>query len=87
MAENSSCEWIDYSIDEIKADSKGAIAIGPFGSRMKSDCYVEFGIPVIRGNNISATKELIGDFVYISDELADELSICKCIRGGSIFSS
>jgi type I restriction enzyme S subunit len=38
MAESSSCEWKDYSIDEIKADSNGAIAIGPFGSRMKSDC-------------------------------------------------
>jgi type I restriction enzyme S subunit len=46
-------EWPKVYIDDIKAKAKGAIAIGPFGSRMKSDCYVESGIPVIRGKNIT----------------------------------
>jgi len=35
-------------VDELKAKSKGAIAIGPFGSKMKSDCYVPSGVPVTR---------------------------------------
>ena len=50
MADNG---WTMKSIEELKAPTNGAIAIGPFGSRMKSDCYVPTGVPVIRGTNIS----------------------------------
>jgi type I restriction enzyme S subunit len=66
-------EWPTRSIDELKANSRAAIAIGPFGSRMKSDCYVPTGIPVIRGTNISDTRELVGDMVYITPEKAEEV--------------
>ena len=38
-----SSEWPLVSIDNIKATRSGSIAIGPFGSRMKSDCYVSNG--------------------------------------------
>ena len=61
------------AVDELKAPRKGAIAIGPFGSRMKSDCYVPSGVPVIRGNNIGDTRDLIGEMVYIAPEFADKL--------------
>ena len=54
--------WRYLTIDVIKAKSATAIAIGPFGSRMKSDRYVPVDIPVIRRNNISDTRELVGDF-------------------------
>jgi type I restriction enzyme S subunit len=47
--------WRYLTIDVITAKSATAIAIGPFGSRMKSDRYVPVDIPVIRGNNISDT--------------------------------
>ncbi len=66
-------DWALKSIDELKAPTNGAIAIGPFGSRMKSDCYVETGVEVIRGTNISDTRVLIGDMVCITPELADQL--------------
>ena len=56
-------EWSFTTIDELKAESKGSIAIGPFGSRMKSDCYVESGIPVIRGTNITGGPNFEGEFV------------------------
>lgn len=56
--------WIIANVDELKAPKSGSIAIGPFGSRMKSDCYVSAGVPVIRGNNISDTRELIGEMVF-----------------------
>jgi type I restriction enzyme S subunit len=65
--------WRYLTIDVIKAKSATAIAIGPFGSRMKSDRYVPVDIPVIRGNNISDIRELVGDFVYVAPETADEL--------------
>ena len=66
-------EWPMKSIDELKAKSRTAIAIGPFGSRMKSDCYVPLGVPVIRGTNISDTRELIGEMVCITPEKAKEV--------------
>jgi hypothetical protein len=65
--------WASRTIDELKAKSRTAIAIGPFGSRMKSDCYVASGVPVIRGNNISDTRELVGEMVYITSEKAEEV--------------
>ena len=66
-------EWPTKSIDELKAKSRAAIAIGPFGSRMKSDCYVASGVPVIRGTNISDTRDLVGEMVYITPEKAKEV--------------
>jgi type I restriction enzyme S subunit len=68
-----SSDWPLISIDEIKADSKSAIAIGPFGSNMKSDCYVNEGVPVIRGTNITGGPTFQGEFVHITQELADKL--------------
>lgn len=65
--------WTLKSLDELKAPTKGAIAIGPFGSRMKSDCYVPSGVEVIRGTNISDTRLLTGDMVCITPQLADQL--------------
>jgi hypothetical protein len=51
--------WEISTIDQIKAKTERAIAIGPFGSRMKSNLYVPNGVPVIRGNNISDTRALL----------------------------
>jgi type I restriction enzyme, S subunit len=66
-------EWTTKTIDELKAKNRTAIAIGPFGSRMKSDCYVPSGVPVIRGNNISDTRDLVGEMVFITPEKAEEV--------------
>jgi type I restriction enzyme S subunit len=78
-------EWQTLTVDEIKAPGDRSIAIGPFGSRMKADLYVASGVPVIRGNNISDTRALIGDFVFVSDEIADELRACNVHAGDLVF--
>lgn len=78
-------EWKRYTIDQLKADTPAAIAIGPFGSRMKSDTYVPSGVPVIRGNNISETKKLTNDFVYITPEFADQLVSQNVTNGDLVF--
>jgi type I restriction enzyme, S subunit len=78
-------EWQTATVDEIKAPVDRSIAIGPFGSRMKADVYVASGVPVIRGNNISDTRALVGDFVFISDETADELRACNVYAGDLVF--
>lgn len=78
-------EWPLVTIDSIKADSKGAIAIGPFGSRMKSDCYVDDGIPVIRGTNITGGPTFEGDFVYITEDKADTLGSSNVYQYDLVF--
>jgi hypothetical protein len=52
---------------------------------MKSDCYVPIGVPVIRGNNISDTRELVGDFVHITEQQADELRACNVVTDDLVF--
>lgn len=80
------CEgWRICTIDDLKAPTHGAIAIGPFGSRMKSDCYVPFGVPVIRGTNISFTRGFTGEFVFIAPEFADSLGNAIVRAGDLVF--
>jgi len=69
-----SSEWPVVSIDEIKAPGAGSIAIGPFGSRMKSDCYVDAGVRVVRGTNLTGGRSFSGEFVFITPEKAAELN-------------
>lgn len=78
-------DWPISRIEELQADSDKAIAIGPFGSKMKSDCYVPSGVPVIRGSNISDSLLLTGDFVYITEEKADELRSCNVYADDLVF--
>src|SRR5690554_1267641 len=80
-----SSNWPIVTIDEIKAKDKNSIAIGPFGSRMKSDCYVDSGIPVIRGNNLGSGPEFVNDFVYVSEDKANELASCNVYSGDLVF--
>jgi type I restriction enzyme, S subunit len=77
--------WRIATMDEIKANEPGAVAIGPFGSRMKADLYVSAGIPVIRGNNISDTHALSGEFVYVSEELGEQLRSSLVYPGDLVF--
>jgi len=71
--------WNTYRIEDI-ADK---ITIGPFGSRMKSDAYVESGVPVIRGTNLTGSKKFSGDWVFISEQLAKQLENC-CVSNGDL---
>ena len=77
--------WQSLTIDQLKADGEGSLVIGPFGSRMKANCYVPFGVPVIRGNNLSDTCALCGDFVHISDEMADSMRSCNARADDLVF--
>ncbi|WP_175751573.1 restriction endonuclease subunit S [Burkholderia anthina] len=78
-------EWQVLTVDQIKAKDDRAIAIGPFGSRMKADTYVSSGVPVIRGNNISDTRVFVDDFVFVSEQTADELRACNVFSGDLVF--
>jgi type I restriction enzyme S subunit len=74
-------EWRKARVDEIAEK----IAIGPFGSRMKSDTYTEIGVPVIRGTNLTGGRSFSGEWVYISEEDADQLASCNVTEGDLVF--
>ncbi|WP_156189468.1 restriction endonuclease subunit S [Acinetobacter indicus] len=71
--------WNIYRIEDIAEK----ITIGPFGSRMKSDAYVESGVPVIRGTNLTGSKKFSGDWVFITEKLAKQLENC-CVSNGDL---
>ena len=77
--------WPIVSIDDIKASSKASIAIGPFGSRLKADSYIPSGVPVIRGNNLNGARFLTNEFVYVSDEKANELTSSNVYADDLVF--
>ena len=78
-------EWPLVSIDNIKAARSGSIAIGPFGSRMKSDCYVSSGVRVVRGTNLTGGRSFSGDFVFITPEKAEELNSANLLPNDLVF--
>ena len=45
-ASESGSEWPVVKLEEVSSDEPGSIAIGPFGSRMKSDVYTPSGVPI-----------------------------------------
>ena len=78
-------KWPVVELGELAAGEAGAVAIGPFGSRMKANVYSEDGVPVIRGTNISTGRWLEGDWVYIPYEFAAGLENCLLKPGDLTF--
>jgi type I restriction enzyme S subunit len=74
-------EWIKVTLDQIKAPIPNAIAMGPFGSRIKTDNFVPEGVPVIRGGNLNANRLLDDEFVFLTEEKADELKASNARPG------
>lgn len=73
-------EWPRVPLGDL-ADRDG-FAIGPFGSRMKTDNYTDCGARVLRGTNITDDGRIAGgDFVYVSDDFADALGSARLRRG------
>lgn len=56
------------------------VAMGPFGSSIKTDNFVDAGVPVVRGGNL--TSGFIDDsFVFLREEKADELKNANAFSG------
>jgi type I restriction enzyme S subunit len=78
-------KWKEVELQDIALQQKGSIVSGPFGSNIGSRFFVEEGIPVIRGNNLSLGKEKFKDdgFVYLTEEKA--FRNCEAIKDDIIF--
>jgi type I restriction enzyme, S subunit len=69
-------EWKECTLADIAKRQKGAIISGPFGSNISSKYFVEEGVPVIRGNNVSkelGTRFIDSGFVFLTEQKAKEL--------------
>ena len=65
--------WSVKKISRVKSYSKYAISMGPFGSDIKTDNFVESGIPLIQGNNLTNLHVQDDNIVFITEEKANEL--------------
>lgn len=65
--------WEKKPLVELATQDKRAIVDGPFGASLKTDEYIESGVPVIRINNIRERKFVNENFKYITEEKYEEL--------------
>jgi type I restriction enzyme S subunit len=66
-------DWDCERIGDAAANVANSIVGGPFGSDLVSADYVNAGVPVIRGQNMSANV-VSGEFVFVSPQKARSLS-------------
>ncbi|MFJ2507602.1 restriction endonuclease subunit S [Arthrobacter citreus] len=81
-------EWLSYTIGEIAAHAKSALATGPFGSAVSSKNFRSSGVPMLRGSNLTeevGTRLNETDLVYLDPVLAETFSRSTARRGDLIF--
>ena len=78
-------EWDFLPLSKLHSNEPNAIAMGPFGSNIKAENFVDFGVPVIRGSNLNTHKFVTGNYVFLTEEKADELSSSNCKENDLVF--
>ena len=79
-------KWPKVKLDTIKANARYAFVGGPFGSNLTTRDYVDEGVPVIRGNNLSADSLFLDDdFVFVAEKKASDLFANTAYPGDVIF--
>ena len=63
------------------ADLISEISMGPFGSNIKVECFVDDGIPVLNGSNLEGYALKEDTFRYVTEEKADSLGKANAHRG------
>ncbi len=65
--------WQQSKIGDIASSARNSVVGGPFGSDLVSADYVDFGVPVIRGQNMGE-RWVSGNFAFVTSEKANSLS-------------
>ena len=79
-------EWRSANLVDVAAEKRWALNGGPFGSKLSRKHYTMSGVPVIRGSNLPFDSRFsFADFVYVSEEKADELIANNAHPGDLIF--
>ena len=63
------------------ADLIEEIAMGPFGSNIKVECFVDEGVPVLNGSNVDGFALSEKEFRYVTPEKAASLKKANASRG------
>lgn len=81
--------WQWTTVEQVQKPNSKAVVSGPFGSNIGSRFFVETGVPVIRGNNLTTDmRRFVEDgFVFITDEKAGELKNCEALPNDLIFTA
>ena len=69
-----------YKTYKIK-DLINEISMGSFGSNIKVECFVDSGIPVLNGSNLTGFALNDNSFRYVTPEKADSLGKANAYRG------
>lgn len=77
-------EWSRTTIRGIASNARNAIVGGPFGSDLVSSDYVEQGVPVIRGQNMSG-QWVSGNFAFVTPAKAKSLQANLAHPGDIVF--
>ena len=70
-------EWKEFKISDVIDE----ISMGPFGSNIKVDNFIDFGVPVLNGSNLQGFKLQEESFNYVSQEKAESLGKANAHRG------
>ena len=70
-------EWVDYQLSDLSIK----FAMGPFGSNIKAENFTTEGVPVIRGTNLNFSRFVDGNFVFLNEAKANQLSSSNCFPG------
>jgi len=63
------------------ADLISEISMGPFGSNIKVECFVDDGIPVLNGSNLDGFVLKEDSFRYVTEKKADSLGKANAHKG------
>lgn len=74
-------EWPIVRVEDIAEK----IAMGPFGSNIKVETFVETGVPVISGAHLRGVRLEDGDFNFVTNEHAKRMKNSNVFRGDVIF--
>ena len=73
---------LDMRFETIKIKNLiSEISMGPFGSNIKVECFVNEGIPVLNGSNLNGYVLKEESFRYVSEEKANSLGKANAHRG------
>lgn len=73
-------KWAEVPLEQLKAPTKSAFAMGPFGSKIRAENFTTEGVPVIKGGNLNSTYLDESGFDFLTKEKADELESAKARR-------
>ncbi len=82
ILDNLPKDWSVESMDNVCSN----FSMGPFGSDIKTTNFVSFGVPVIRGINLSIKPFFEDGYVFVTKQKADELKGANAFPNDLVFS-